>query len=348
MQAGTIAQVRRILAALLLVGVIPLAFAMQELPEEPQAQELPQRGDVTVLETVVVSGVAPGPGLWKVRHGDHTMWILGTLQPVAKRMQWEASGVKRVIASAEIILYPPSMKFDLGLGKLRQLLLLPSMLGARKNPDGDKLIDHVSPEDYARWLVLKEKYMGRDGGVEKRRPMFAADALYREALDASGLQFKGMASPVVGKLAKKHKIPVERPTIQVAIDDPKGAIRDFRESAMDDAECFRKTLDHLETDLEKMRVRANAWATGDMLTLREISYEDQSRACMDAFLESSFAKEQGIDDLPERLNALWLEAAEKILAEHETSFAILPMSRLVTPDGYLAQLAALGYEIEEP
>lgn len=348
MQAGIIARVRHVLAVLLLVGVIPWAFAMQEPAEEAQVQELPEREDVTVLETVVVSGIAPGPGLWKVRHGDHTMWILGTLQPVAKRMQWETSGVERIIASADVILYPPTVKFDLGMGKLRSLLLLPALMGARKNPEGDKLVEHVSAEDYARWLVFKKKYLGRDRGVEKRRPLFAADALYRAALDASGLQFKGLVSPVVAKVAKKHKIPVERPKIELAIDDAKGAIRDFRESAMDDAECFRKTLDHLETDLEKMRVRANAWATGDMLTLREISYEDQSRACMDAFLESSFAKEQGITDLPARLDALWLEAAEKILAEHETSFAALPMGRLVATDGYLAQLVARGYKVEEP
>lgn len=348
MQIRSVPQFRRALAVLLLVGVMPLAFATQAPAEAAQAQELPEREDATVLETVVVSGVAPGPGLWKVRHGDHTMWILGTLQPVAKRMQWEASGVERVMASAEIILQPPSLKFDLGMGKLRSLLLLPALMGARKNPEGDKLVDHVSADDYARWLVLKEKYLGRDRGVEKRRPLFAADALYRKALDRSGLQFKGVVSPVVRKIAKKKKIPVERPQIELAIDEPRQAIQRFRQSAMDDAECFHKTLDHLEADLEKMRIRANAWATGDMLTLRQVSYEDQSRVCMDAFLESSFAKEQGIDDLPERLGALWLEAAEKILAEHETSFAVLPMGHLVSDEGYLAKLAARGYEIEAP
>lgn len=348
MLIGPVARLGRAVAVLLLLGVTPQSFALHEPVDDVQTQEHAQPDDVTVLETVVVSGIAPGPSLWKVRHGDHTMWILGSLQPVAKRMRWETAGVERVIATAEVILYPPSMKFDLGMGKLRTLMLLPSLMGARKNPDGDKLIDHVSAEDYARWLVVKKKYLGSSRVVEKRRPLFAADALYRKALSASGLQFKGVVSPVIRKIAKKQNIPVEQPQIELAIDDPKAAIRRFRESALDDAECFRKTLDHLETDLEKMRVRANAWATGDMLTLREVSYEDQSRACMDAFLESSFAKEQGIDDLPGRLGALWIAAAEKILSEHETSFAVLPMGHLVAADGYLAQLAERGYEIEEP
>ena len=51
---------------------------------------------------------------------------------------------------------------------------------------------------------------------------------------------------------------------------------------------------------------------------------------------------------PERLEAAWLEAAEETLAGHETSFAALPISRLVAADGYLAKLAARGYEIESP
>lgn len=314
----------------------------------PSTDAVPSRDEAIVLETLVVSGVVPGPGMWKVRRDGHTMWLLGTLQPVARRMEWESGAVERQIAASSQILLPPSVKFDLGMGRFRTLMLVPSMLGARKNPDGDKLVDHVPAEDYARWLALKKKYLGRDRGVEKRRPIFAAQELYEAAVEKSGLRFKGLVSPLVDKITKRHGIPSHRPRIEIAISDPKAAIRAFRETAIDDAECFRKTLDHLEADLEKMRLRANAWARGDMLTLREITYEDQSQACMDAVLESRFAKEQGIDDLPERLETAWLDAAEKTIAEHETSFAALPIGRLVAPDGYLAKLAARGYEIEAP
>ncbi len=348
MPSGRIALFQSILAVSLLLGAVSLACATQEPVGETAAYEPSPREDTAVLETVIVSGVVPGPSLWKVYHGDHTMWILGTLQPVAKRMQWETSKVERTVASAEIILYPPRLTFDLGMGRLRSLMLMPSLMAARKNPDKDKLVDHVSSEDYARWLVLKKKYLGHDRGVEKRRPLFAAEALYRKALAASDLEIKGLASPIIDKIAKRQKIPVERPKIELVIDDAKGTIGRFREGAIDDGECFHKTLDHLESDLEKMRIRANAWATGDMLTLREMSYEDKSRACMDAFLESGFAKDQGIDDLPARMRALWLDAAEKILIQHKNSFAVLPLDQLVTADGYLAHLAARGYHVDAP
>ena len=46
------------------------------------ASDLPIRD----LDTMVVSGVQPGPGLWKVRKGEHTLWILGTVSPLPRRM----------------------------------------------------------------------------------------------------------------------------------------------------------------------------------------------------------------------------------------------------------------------
>lgn len=327
----------------LIVALCLLSWLAASAAEEP-----PLREDAIVLETLVVSGTMPGPGLWKVSRDGHTMWILGTVQPVARRMEWESDAVAERIAAAQTVLLPPGVKFDTGMGRLRSMMLIPTLLGARKNPDGDKLVEHVPPGDYARWLVLKQKYLGRDRGVEKRRPIFAAQELYQAAVEKSGLRFKGMVSPLIDKITKKHGIPTHRPRIEITISDPKAVLRRFRETTLDDAECFRKTLDHLESDLEKMRIRANAWARGDMLTLREVTYEDQSQACTEAMLESGIAREQGIDDLPERVEAAWLEAAETIISERQTSFAALPIGHLVATDGYLAKLAARGYTIEAP
>lgn len=328
------------------------AAAPQSEPEsvpatEPQA-DAPVREDAVVLETLVVSGKMPGPGMWKVSRDGHTMWILGTLQPVPKRMEWESDEVAERIAAAEVILMPAVFNFDLGMGRFRQLMLLPSLLGARKNPEKGRLQDQVSAEDYARWLVLKDRYMGRSRKVEGFRPVFAASELNGEALEASGLRHRALVSPLIDKLAREHDIPLERPRLTLRIENPRQAIREFREARIDDAQCFHQMLEHLENDLVNMRIRANAWARGDLLTLREVSFTDPSQACVDAVFQSRFAKEQGIDNLAERLDALWLENAEKLIAAHATSFAALPMGKLLGENGQLAALAARGYRVDEP
>ena len=130
--------------------------------------------------------------------------------------------------------------------------------------------------------------------------------------------------------------------------DPRQAIREFANSSLEDIDCFAKTLDRLETDLQAMRERANAWATGDIEALRALPFTDQNQICADAVLNAGFVKERGLDDMRERLAQAWLTAAETALTTHESTFAILPMAQILKPDGYIETLRARGYEVEEP
>lgn len=63
---------------------------------------------------------------------------------------------------------------------------------------------------------------------------------------------------------------------------------------------------------------------------------------------SGAAKKRGIDDLQRRMREHWLGIAIAALQRNRSTFAVLPISRLTAPDGYLARLQALGYEVEAP
>jgi hypothetical protein len=61
------------------------AVARVEAPVAPATPPTPATpADTTTLETVLVTGEQPGPGLWKVSHGDHVLWILGAQYPLPK------------------------------------------------------------------------------------------------------------------------------------------------------------------------------------------------------------------------------------------------------------------------
>ena len=117
--------------------------------------------DIAEMDTIVVSGEQPGPGLWKVSKGDHVLYVLGTLAPLPKGMSWKANEVVEVIAMAQEVLGTPQVGIKADVGFFGQLALLPSLIGVRKNPDDKTLKDVVPAELYARWSVLKEKYIGR-------------------------------------------------------------------------------------------------------------------------------------------------------------------------------------------
>lgn len=310
------------------------------------ASEMP--ASTTVLETVVVSGRQPGPGLWKVSGRGHVLWLLGTITPLPKRMHWASDDVEARIAQSQELLMPPSARLKVEGAAFGGIFLLPSLLKARNNPEKERLSDVLPPDDYARWLELKQRYLGRDRGVEKRRPIVAAAELQDAALDDADLTFDNLAARVARRTAKKHDLTITEPTVEIVIKDAKATLREFSATSLDDLECFRRTLDRLDTEIESMKLRANAWALGEIDILRSLPYTDNFRACSDALFQNRIAERAGFSDLEARLSATWLSAAEAALGKHEQSIALLPMNLMLRENGFLDQLRARGYEVEAP
>lgn len=337
----------RLLALTLLSVAATVALAQQAPADAPVPAAVEDVAPASAtIEEVTVSGEQPGPGLWKISKDGHVMWVLGSLQPLPKKMSWRSRSVEAAIAESQALLAAP--KVDAGIGFFRGMTLLPSMVGARKNPEGAKLQDVLPPDLYQRWLALKKRYIGRDEGVEKWRPIFAAGELYKNAIEKSGLTTQSDVLPVVKKLARQHKVELIEPTLELAIDKPGQALKQFKKSSLHDIECFAKTLDRVETDLDAMRARATAWATGDIDALRRLPYPDQFGACGSAILSSPIVQDRGLQDVLQRVESLWLEQAQAALARNEVTFAILPMSQLLRADGYIEKLRARGYDVEAP
>jgi uncharacterized protein YbaP (TraB family) len=56
------------------------------------------------IEEIVVLGERPGPQLWRVTHGDNTLWLLGILQPLPKRMTWKSAAVEEVLDQSQEVI----------------------------------------------------------------------------------------------------------------------------------------------------------------------------------------------------------------------------------------------------
>ena len=69
---------------------------------------------------------------------------------------------------------------------------------------------------------------------------------------------------------------------------------------------------------------------------------------MSALASGEFAKKRGISNVEGRVRAQWLKIAEEALQKNRITFATLPVSQLVKPDGYMAALQAKGYTVEAP
>ncbi|MGA9336025.1 MAG: TraB/GumN family protein [Rudaea sp.] len=327
-------------------GLVLICSALHAAHAQPVAGT---PSDNTVqLDAIAVTGTQPGPGLWKVSKGDHVLWILGTTSPLPRNIRWKPQELQNRIAESQEVMAREQIRISANTGFFGTLALLPSLIGVRNNPDHARLVDVVPPDLYAQWVVLKRKYIGHSNRVEKWRPIFAALKLYEAALDKNRLTGADYVDKEFLKTAKRAHVSVTTPKLELKIDQPRAAIKQFKAGSMNDIDCFRKTLERIDVDVATMTARANAWATGDIEALRKLPQSDQMQACMAAISELGILRERGLTDVDERAQKVWLDAAQDALKRNTSTVAVESMRRLLAKDGFLARLKALGYTIDAP
>ena len=98
---------------------------------------------------------------------------------------------------------------------------------------------------------------------------------------------------------------------------------------------------------QPMRRRANLWSLGDVNGLLALTFPDERVACFNALFSVPRLHDQ-LEEAGGPLESEWLAAADSALTRNESSFAVIPISQLLKPDGWLAKLRARGYSVRDP
>jgi len=333
-----------VLAVTLLAITASPVWAQTEAPSvvsaiEPATEPSPEIEPS--VEEVTIVGEAAGPGLWKVRNGDNTLYILGTLSPLPKKMEWRSREVESVLSRAKQVI-PARSDVDADIGPIKAVQLYMQYRKLRGNDDKQTL-EQVLPADlYQRFEGLRQKYAPRERDMLKRRPLLAAGELWSEALSRSGLTGRNDVSRKVEKLAKSSKAPIVLP--KIFIDDPKGALAEVGLISRDaEVACMRSTLGRMESDLENARRRAEAWAVGDVDALRSRATSDQQEACWSALQQSP-----KIAAIRQQFEDEWFKLAIKAVETHDVALAVVPISELFGRNGVIARMQARGYSVDDP
>lgn len=334
----------RVVAAMMCALVLGSGSARADEAEDRQVSGA--RAPIRDLAPMVVSGVQPGPGMWKVVAADgHVMWVLGVVRPLPTDMIWQSDAVEAAIAGAGQVLDAPRLHVAADTGFFESLTLLPAAWRMHRNPDGARLDDLLPEAGYRSWREQKKKYLGVEWGIERWRPGFAADKLYNAALEQHGLG-GGVIDPVIRQASEQAGLEPTPVQLSMQIEEPRALMKEFSRTPIDDVACMQRTLVRLEQGLDPLVARANAWATGDIDTLRGL--HDERVSCLQEMLDGEFARQHGFADMEQKVRGLWLETAEQALADNAVTFALLPMEELLADGGYLAELVARGYRVEAP
>jgi uncharacterized protein YbaP (TraB family) len=295
---------------------------------------------VEAIEEVLVTGERPGPGLWKVTRGGHTLWLLGTLETLPKRMTWRSAQVDGVIRQSQLVI-PASTSVKADAGPFAMVGLYFNWRRTEHLPDKQHLSEVVPAPLFLRFEALRRRYAPYDS-MESLRPMVAAQQLFRKALSDAGLRNGREVEKAVLEKARANKVGVHENLVR--IEDPKGLLAELRGVPVAaELPCFEITVARLEHDLPVLRERAAAWAVGDIEALRRLRMAQERAACWDAIELSP-----RLHTLVEAERNRRIQVAQMALAENASTLALVPIDELLAPEGVLALFRRQGYVVEGP
>ena len=293
------------------------------------------------MPEVVISGRHEGPRLWRVRRGDHVVWIFGTVSPLPKKMIWQPDAVQAVLKQTQEVV-PAWPSYGIGANPITALRVYIQWRRMQKPPDHMPLQQALPAQLYARVVALEARYDPHDRTLEQLRPMLAAERLLTKVLDASGLTARNEIQQTVLQLARAQGVRVHQDRLK--IDDPLDVLKDVGAAPLSgEVACLEAVVTRLETDLGPMQARARAWALGDVAALRTLPHTDNRTACVAAVSTS-----ERVRTLIERAEDDWLLAVQDSLSRNRGTLAVQSMDRLLGEHGALAALRQRGYEVEGP
>src|SRR2546430_15540450 len=119
---------------------------------------------------IVVEGRHEGPRMWRVRKGDHTLWILGTISPLPKKMVWQPDAVQEVLRNTQEGV-PAWPTYGIGANPLTALRVYIEWRRPQKPPGHMPLPPAPPPPLYARGAALQARLDPQDRKLEPLPPM---------------------------------------------------------------------------------------------------------------------------------------------------------------------------------
>jgi uncharacterized protein YbaP (TraB family) len=293
------------------------------------------------MEELVVEGRHEGPRMWTVRSGDHTLWILGTISPLPKKLIWQPDAVEEALKQTQEVV-PAWPAYGIGANPITALRVYIAWRHLQKPPDNLPLRESLPPPLYERVEALRMRYAPHDTKIEQMRPMLAARELLTKVFDAAGLAVRNEVQQEVLSLAARRGVRVHQDKLR--IDDPVDVLKDVGATPLaGEVACLDAVVTLLETDLANMKARARAWALGDVQALRQLPHADDRTACVAAVSTS-----ERVRKLIARAQDDWLIAVTDSLGRNRGTLAVQSMDRLLGDHGTLATLRARGYSVEGP
>jgi uncharacterized protein YbaP (TraB family) len=321
--------IRRAILSLLLLSWAPVAGAA--VPAGVVGVQ-PSQNPGQALEEILVVGERPGPRLWKVTWQDHVLWILGTLGPLPKQMTWRSNQVEAVIAESAEVLGPYSVVLSV----------------EQSDPfrsKGQNLKAVLPASDYSRWTQMKAQYIAGNVNTDDLLPTAAALLLQDGAYEKAGLAYTNELWGTINELAAQNDVPVR--SLQVIADWDGAKKGHSRRSTDRGVRYLQDMMARVKTNEQLARARANAWAVGDLASLKRLTRDDNADTTQLA-ASWPFMSTQEVSEIMAHAQSTLVHQLDGALRRNQVTLAAIPIFILFRDHGLLSDLRLNGLSVHEP
>jgi uncharacterized protein YbaP (TraB family) len=312
-------------AALLAIGAEPAPT--------PPASNAPVQ-DWTNVEVVVVTPDHPGPAMWHVAKGQSEVWIIPTVSPTPKDLQWDSTEVQSLLKGAKGVILPPRASLGLFEGVW---FWITGGLDVLKQPEGTKLESTLPPPLKARFVAAYTRFGQESDHYEDW--LGGVAALQLEGDYYKFADFTPNRGPVstIQSLASRAGVPAHPTATYPAMD----VIKDVpKMSAAAHINCLNWALEDIDNFSAHAAAAAQAWAKGDVAGMKAHYSETKLDACL--------AQNAAYTRLRETANRDMTNAIIAALAKPGVTLAVMPMGFFLRKGGVLERLEAAGLTVTGP
>jgi len=288
------------------------------------------------VEAIVLTEPVSGPPLWKVKKGDSTLYVLAVAAPMPKSFEWDPSSVEAQIIESQEFLPMPDISVSMA-SRFHALSIGRKLSKMKQMPDGRTLPAVIPAETHAKLKAAIKRYGLKKGRIERLKPFFAAEALYKGAKKKYALVQTPKISKQAQKIAKKNKLLITPIEIEEQADNDKlfNSINNLSYTVQ--LECLLETLNSLDKEVAIVKKQAMNWVAGEARELAKGARNLNQPKCIDKLVNN-----QQLDRIAMKVRNQWLDQVEAAFKNNKAT------DDVVQSTGLLSALKAKGYKVYGP
>lgn len=287
------------------------------------AQTPPPEPSVDTVEDIVVVARRSGAPVWRVRNGDATVILVGSVASVPVDTPWQPEALEAAVAQADAVILSQTarMRWD-DYFRFRR--------ARARLPVGTTTADYLPTDLQTRLAALEQTY----------RRDYATRGLVWIAEDLIGSRFRyppgfgPAADDVVRAAASRFRKPVDE------VGRLDGRHLDDAVSGPGEAQlaCLTAAITAMEAGADGFRALGLAWTRREVPAVLSNPIEQVSDVC-------NWSADQ---TLRVEGRAQWSEAVAKALLLDRTTVVVAPISLVAEPAGLLDQMEDRGLQVSGP